>query len=298
MRIMKWVGRGVAGVVALAVVAIGGLYAQTQWAMTRPASRPTRAAITVPHDPATLATGVRMVQANGCQDCHGADLGGQVMVDDPKVFRLVASNLTSGEGGVLAHYDDAALDAAIRDGVGWDGRKLVFMPSHEFAGLADDVVASIIANIRTRPPVHRAMPAVRVGPIGRGLMAADKVVLLPYDRIDHARTTLAVAPTGGTLEQGRYLAAGCTGCHKSDYAGGMMDAGPPGSKPSANITPAGRIGTWSETQFVTAIRTGVRPDRTTIDPSMPWKAFSVLTDEELQSVYRYLRTLPPKPDGT
>ena len=71
------------------------------------------------HDSATLALGNKLTIANGCQDCHTATLGGKVMIDDPAFVRVIASNLTAGEGGVLPRYDDRALDAAIRDGVGW-----------------------------------------------------------------------------------------------------------------------------------------------------------------------------------
>lgn len=298
MGMLRQLGRVGVGLIALAGVAIGGLYAQTQWRITRPAAAPRRPAPVISRDSAALADGRRLIQANGCNDCHAASLGGRVMVDDPKVFRLVASNLTTGAGGVLARYDDAALDAAIRDGVGWDGRKLVFMPSHDFAGMADDHVAAIIGNIRSRPPVDNVLPAIRVGPIARGLLAADKMVLLPYDRIDHQRLTTAVAPTGGTVEQGRYLAAGCTGCHQADYAGGPMAGRPPGTPPAANLTPAGRMASWSEAEFMTALRTGKRPDGSTMVSEMPWTAFSVLTDEEARAIHRYLRTLPPKPGRT
>jgi len=75
--------------------------------------------VAVGHDSATLALGNNLTIANGCQDCHTATLGGKVMIDDPAFVRVIASNLTAGEGGVLARYDDRALDAEIRDGVGW-----------------------------------------------------------------------------------------------------------------------------------------------------------------------------------
>ena len=44
-----------------------------------------------------------------CTFCHGEDLGGRAMADDPWVGRLHASNLTTGRGGVARHYDDATL---------------------------------------------------------------------------------------------------------------------------------------------------------------------------------------------
>jgi cytochrome c553 len=293
MRIVRWIGKGVAGVMALAVVAIGGLYAQTQWTLSKSAPAPTRAALVVAHDSATLARGRTLAAAYGCEDCHAANLAGKVMVDDPAFGRIASSNLTAGAGGVLAHYDDRALDAAIRDGVSWDGRKLIIMPSNEYAGLADDDVAALIANLRSRPAVDHAVPARVVGPIARGLIAAGKLPV-PYDVVDHARATLAIAPTGGTVEQGRYLASGCVGCHGTDYGGMPLPGAPKGAKPSANITPSGHVGQWSQPEFVTAMRTGVRPDGSSIDPSMPWQAFKHLSDDELQGVYLYLKTLPPK----
>ena len=247
MRAVQLTGKGLAGLLALCVVAIGGLYAQTQWKITEKAVAPTRAGLVVAHDSATLARGARLIVADGCTDCHTQDLGGRVMADGPVFGRLAPSNLTSGAGGSAARYDDAALDAAIRDGVGWDGSKLLFMPSHECAGLADYDVAAIIADLKTVAPVNRSIPPMRPGPIARGLMAAAKIVLLPNDKVDHGRVTLAMAPTGGTVVRGRYLTKGCcTGCHGEDYSGGPIPGGPPGAKPSANITPSGRIGKRSE----------------------------------------------------
>src|SRR5262245_7922252 len=73
-------------------------------------------------------------------------------------------------------------------------------------------------------------------------------------------------------------------------------AGPWGVSYSANLTPDENtgIGSWSEETFVRTIRTGrhmgvSRP----ILPPMPWGAFRNLTDEDLLSIYAYLRTVPP-----
>lgn len=293
MRIVRLIGRAGAIVVGLMAVAIGGLYAQTQWILTRKGTPPERNVLHVTRDPAQLAKGAKLTVTAGCQDCHADDLAGKVMVDDPAFGRLVASNLTSGTGGTLVHYDDRALDAAIRDGVSWDGRKLLIMPSLEYASLADDDVAAIIANLRTRPPVARALPNVSMGPVGRALIAAGKIPVA-YDMIDHRRTTRALAPSAATVETGQYLASGCVGCHANDYGGGPVPGQSSGAKHSSNITPGGNVGEWTLDQFVTAMREGRRPDGTMIDSLMPWKAFGRLSDDELHGIYLYLRTLPPK----
>src|SRR5215471_19260532 len=52
---------------------------------------------------------------NGCEDCHGVGLKGGVFLDVPP-FRIVASNLTRGKGGIGA-FSDADFVRAIRHGV-------------------------------------------------------------------------------------------------------------------------------------------------------------------------------------
>jgi mono/diheme cytochrome c family protein len=73
-------------------------------------------------------------------------------------------------------------------------------------------------------------------------------------------------------------------------------AGPWGISYTANLTPdrLTGIGIWSEETFVKTIRTGrhwgvSRP----ILPPMPWHIYRNLNDEDLKSVYAYLRTIKP-----
>src|SRR2546430_5438971 len=54
----------------------------------------------------------------GCVDCHGYDFGGAVLGDTPLLGRLVADNITSGRGGVVAGYTDADWVRTITHG-GW-----------------------------------------------------------------------------------------------------------------------------------------------------------------------------------
>ena len=72
-------------------------------------------------------------------------------------------------------------------------------------------------------------------------------------------------------------------------------SGPWGVSYAANLTPDQNtgLGIWTEEMFVSAIRTGrhmgvSRP----IMPPMPWTVYRNLTDEDLKSVYAFLRTIP------
>lgn len=73
-------------------------------------------------------------------------------------------------------------------------------------------------------------------------------------------------------------------------------SGPWGVSYPMNLTPEENtgIGSWSETTFVKALRTGKhmgvsRP----ILPPMPWFVYRNLTDDDLRAIYAYLRTIPP-----
>jgi mono/diheme cytochrome c family protein len=73
-------------------------------------------------------------------------------------------------------------------------------------------------------------------------------------------------------------------------------AGPWGVSYAANLTPDQNtgLGIWREVDFVNAIRLGKHFGVSReILPPMPWPAFRNLNDEDLKSIYAFLRTIPP-----
>ena len=74
-------------------------------------------------------------------------------------------------------------------------------------------------------------------------------------------------------------------------------AGEWGVSYAANLTPDDTgIGAWTESQFFKAIREGkskgldgTRP----LLPPMPWQVYRNMTDEDLKSVFAYLKTVKP-----
>lgn len=74
-------------------------------------------------------------------------------------------------------------------------------------------------------------------------------------------------------------------------------AGPWGMSYAANLTPDDTgIGSWSEEQFFTAIRKGkyhgLENGRNLLPP-MPWEVYRYMTDDELSSIFAYLKTVKP-----
>ena len=114
---------------------------------------------------------------------------------------------------------------------------------------------------------------------------------------------IGTAQAQGDAKRGEYLAqaGGCVGCHTEDRAGAVRFAGgralatPFGTFYGPNITPhpqAG-IGRWTETDFVRAMRAGVRPDGANYFPAFPYPSFTKIRDADLRDLWAYLRTLPP-----
>lgn len=122
-------------------------------------------------------------------------------------------------------------------------------------------------------------------------------------------TALAEQPAGD-VARGKYLVTmmGCTDCHTPGHFFGRPDMTKflggsdvgfripgVGYVWGANLTPDSEhgIGTWSEEQIVTSLRTGARPDGRILSPIMPWMAYAGLTDEDAYAIAAFLKTIPP-----
>ncbi len=289
---MKLVVRIIGGLLVLIVVAVTAVFAVSQREFTRTHDYPV-GPIAVPADSAALARGRHLATALGkCVACHGDDLGGQVFMDNGAMGRFVAPNLTSGSE---VKRTPADLERALRHGIGSDGRALAFMPSQSYAHLSTADMSALIAYVQSVPAVTRELPERKVGPIARMIVATNQA-RLPVEEIDHAATPASTVPEAVTVEYGKYLAdvGGCTGCHSPNLAGGKQE-GPPGTPPASNLTRGGRD--WTLPDFTRALREGVRPGGTPIDSFMPWKLTRLMTDAEIEAVWMYVRSVPPRAFG-
>ena len=289
--VLRWTARVVGALVALLVVGVGAVYGVTATRISR--TYAVRAhAIPVSSEPAVIEHGRRLAVIKGCTECHGANLAGHMMVDDPMFGRLATANLTAGrEGGMLSAEE---FELALRHGVRADGRSLLIMPSQEMANLSDEDVGAIYSYLTTLPAVKAPRVVPAIGPLGRVLSVAGAFELTPARVIAQEAAHKPAPPVGVTPEYGGYLALSCTGCHRQDFTGGPMPGEPPSAPIVANLTPDQDegIGRWSEDDFVTALTTGVRPDAAPINGDfMPIKMTAQMTDTEKRAIYRYLRTV-------
>jgi mono/diheme cytochrome c family protein len=244
-----------------------------------------------------IARGKHLVKTRvGCEGCHGADLGGHVVIDQAIVGYWAAPNLTSGAGGVTRGFTAADWDRAVRHGVRRTGQSSS-MPSTEFLNLSDHELSDIVAYARSLPPVDRTMKPVGIGPVFSYVVAfgADS---LPAFKIDHQKPHAAEPPVeAASVELGGHIVQVCRGCHGERLSGGKV-AGDPNMPIVANLTPheTGLKG-WTESDFIRALREGKRKDGTGILPQMPWKAYGQMSDVELKAIWAYLQTVSPVEKG-
>lgn len=277
------------GFSALVILLLGGAYG-----MSASAVGGGHAAESHPFDASIgdAVAGARTGDMFGCTHCHMPDLGGQVLIDGMPFARVPAPNLTSGAPG--GAYTDMEFERAMRHGIGRDGRKLFVMPSAEYTYLSDQDVADILAWIRTLPPVDRELPARAFGPVGRTMVALRKVPFQPeLIAADPDAKHLEPPAADDPLQLGHYFTRLCTGCHGLDLAGAPPLE--PGKPAGANLTPAGNLRNWSLEEFRAVFTTGRTPEGRQLDlEAMPWQSIGKAQPHEIEAIWTYLRTVPPR----
>jgi cytochrome c553 len=256
------------------------------------------AAVPIPTDSAAIARGQHLARAvTLCTGCHGDGLEGDLLFEAPGIATVYAPNLTAGEGGKGAVFDDVDWVRAIRNGVSPEGRGLMIMHSDAYNQLSAEDLGAIIAYARSVPPVDGELPAPKTTLVGRamvalGLFDSDVVPLIPAEVIDHTAPIPTRPPPGPTAEYGEYLVglALCRMCHGPDLRGGppIEEGAPAGPSLAAWAEADG----WTADQFVETIRTGTTPYGKALDGDhMPWEVYARMTDEELRAIRAYLVSL-------
>ncbi|KPK02775.1 MAG: hypothetical protein AMS20_11645 [Gemmatimonas sp. SG8_28] len=245
----------------------------------------------LPADSASLAEGERLSLVLGCADCHAANLAGSEMIDAPMFAVLPATNLTRGAGGVGADYGAGGFERAIRHGIDAAGRPLMIMPSADYAHLSDQDVSRLVAFLLRLQPVDNHVGGRTLGPVGRIAAAIAPRGLFPAFEIDHEAPHPADVARQVTPAFGDYLTRPCRGCHGVDLRGGRVPGAGSAAPPAGSLVPdADGLAGWSEGDFMRALREGIRPDGTILDSAMPWRTFTLHTDDELRAMWAFLAT--------
>jgi mono/diheme cytochrome c family protein len=298
-NMLKWIGIVLGGLLALVVVALGGIYIASEVRVNRvydvQAER-----VRIPDDPAVIERGRRLAtNLLACVDCHGPQLAGKIFVDDPLLGRAVAANLTRGKGGLGGQFSDTDWVRAIRHGIKPDGTSMFVMPVEDYVNVNEPDLAAVIAYVKSVPPVDNELPASRIGMLGRVLLVTGQANLLSAEMVDQTAPIPPVVAAGPTVEYGHYLArtTGCTGCHGANLSGGRIPGSPPDFPTPPNITPGSPVAGYQDEAIARIIREGRRPDGSMINSFMPYKYYNGMTDEEVRALVLYLRSVPAREFG-
>jgi mono/diheme cytochrome c family protein len=294
-KILRWIGI-ILG--ALILVAFMGVYVRSNAIVAKAYSAPS-AKIAIAPDAQLVERGRYLANYVAvCVDCHGDKLQGDAVVDDAALGRIVAPNLTTGQGGIGGMRTDEDFVRVLRYGILPNGTSAKIMPSNDYQHMNDGDLAAIIAYIRSLPSQDHNLLPERLGPLGRILLATGQLPIMIADRVDYKTQRADVKP-GVSVEYGQYLAkiAGCIGCHGPGLSGGPIPAAPPDWPQAANLTPGGEVGQWTEADFFKTIRSGVNPAGKVLDTEMPWPRYGNMTDNDLKALWAFIKTVPAKPFG-
>jgi mono/diheme cytochrome c family protein len=279
-RLLRWTGIALGSLAALVVIAYAVAYVLSERTLGRAYHVPV-ASITIPTDPASIDEGRRLAIVHGCfGGCHGRQVEGYVMFDEPMIGRVVAPNLTAS----VRKYSDSELVGIIRNGVRPGGRGMMVMPAEAFGLLTDEDLGRIIAFLKSLPAVEGPGPSLSMGPLGRIGIAIGQFKPVP-ELI--AETVPPPDANGEQATYGRYLArTTCVQCHGTSLRG---DSNPDFTSPSLRVVAA-----YSPEAFTALMRTGEALGARKLATMSPWakQHLSYFTDSEIAALYAYLHTMP------
>ena len=214
-------------------------------------------------------------------------------------FFVPTKNISSDPETGIGAWTDDEVARAIREGVSRDGHTLFpIMPYKNFSTMSDEDVASIVVYLRSLPPVKNAIPARKIPfMLERLINGAPQPVT----------SAVAEPNRADKASYGKYLATSvgdCDGCHTPtdekgiprpglNFGGGNIFAESGRPVASMNLTPDPTgISYYDEAQFLETIRTGSVKGRK-LNVMMPWWNYRQMTDDDLKSIFAFLRTLPP-----
>lgn len=268
------------------LLAIGGVFVASELRL-RDVELPPAFNADIPSDAETIARGKHVARIRGCFGCHGQQLQGAVFTEEwPWVERAVAPNLAL----FAKAHTPAELEAAIRHGIGHDGRALWSMPSYNWRNLSDDDLIALIAYMKSAPVAEAELPDPDMGLEARWWIAngeeqhmADWVKMVPPLQFqDHADPL---------IRQGEYLAMTmCNECHGLDLRGSIN---PDGATPDLAI-----VAGYTDEDFRALMKTGTAKggrDDLFLMSMVARDRFASMTEEELTSLLAFLRTLPEQP---
>jgi cytochrome c2 len=278
-----------------------------------PHHTPEKIAVKVEYTPQRVENGVKLASML-CKSCHYNDethkFTGRELTEAPQFGKIFSKNITQDVNVGIAKWTDGDLIYFLRTGIRPDGTYIPpYMP--KLAHISDEDMFSIISFLRSDntwiQPDPTEMQESKTSFLTNFLCTIGAMKPFPYPK-----SPVPGPDTTDPVNHGKYIALyqmECFACHSKDFA--TNDYFTPEKSPgffgggnkmykmdgteihTLNITSDqnGGIGSWSEEDFVKAIKFGQVPLG---QPALryPMIPYSGLTDKEAKAIYAYLKTVP------
>jgi len=285
-KFLKWAGAVLSSLATVLLTLVSVLVTLGFYSTYSPRGNPV-VEETVSITPERVARGQHIAEAI-CSSCHSLDdslplSGGKNIAEDipMPLGNLTPPNLTPA--GNLKGWSDGEILRAVREGTSKNGHLMPVMSVQGFREFSDEDLRSVIAYVRSQPPVVHETPGENLTVLALAFLTLGFIPTKPVPEPG----TVASIPVGATVEYGAYVTRiiGCSECHGEELTGGKGGLLPKG--PDLRVVKG-----WSEEQFVKTLRTGEDPSGHVLDADdMPWKFIGRLTDSELSGLYKYLISL-------
>lgn len=272
--------------------------------------------IALAQEESLLERGTYLVQGIvACGNCHtpknadgspvaGMEMAGSFTIQEP-VFRAYAANITPDDETGIGKWSDDEIVRAIRDGIRPDGSIIgPPMPSLFYRDMSDRDAKAIVAYLRTVPAIRNEVPkseynmplppawgppVVEVPEIAKS--DADAYANYVTNTLGHCMECHTPMTETGQLVMERM------------GEGGRVFSGIFGlevTTVSSNVTPHELvgIGEWSDAEIKTAITTGVGRNGRELAHAMAFDYYKTITDEDLNAIVSFLRSLNSLPVST
>jgi mono/diheme cytochrome c family protein len=226
------------------------------------------------------------------------EFAGNYLIDDP-AFNAYAPNITPDIRTGIGSWTDEEIIRAIREGIRPDGRVLgPPMAFQLYRKISDNDIRAIVAYMRSVPAVENEVPRTTFNvelPPNWGPPLGE-VPDVPRDDVV-AYGAYLIGPLGHCVECHTPLVNG-----QFDYsrlgAGGNLFSKPFGldfSTVSSNITqhPELGLGEWSDDEIKRSITQGISRNGRQMTPFMGFPFYARISDEDLDAIVAYMRTIPP-----
>jgi hypothetical protein len=274
-KILKWIGIVLGGLVGLTLLAGLVLYPIGMKKLTKTYPNIRVESISIPIGADAMARGKHVSVIWACTKCHGEDLSGRLLRNDPiegiipTFGSIPAPNLTSGNGGIGQIYTDADWVRAIRHGIKPNNQAEIYM---YVSTISDQDLGDLIAYLKQISPVDTESPAIHYGPF-LPIAPALGIFTPAAELIDHNAPHPEDPLPGVTVEFGKYLSAICTQCHGNRISNAVKN--------------------WKQEEFIRTFNTGVLPDGRQLGPTMSSQTFNEMNETELTALWLYFTSAKP-----